>query len=135
VELSLQWLLLKVKIRVCITAGPCPREDPRWAGALHLVRTLLSMLLALTSMSQECKILPVISVTTRESRTCGQHEAEMLTQQCGFLQLRYRWQIEFEYKQQKMILNLACSLTCHHRVTLDLVFAVADRYTGMPVWW
>ena len=65
----------------------------------------------------------------------GQHEAGMLTQQCGFVQLRYRWRIEFGYKQQKIIFNLASSLTWHHRVTVDIISVVMDRYTGMSVWW
>lgn len=67
--------------------------------------------------------------------TYGYHEAGILTQQCEFLQRRYRRQIEFGYKWQKRILNLACSLTSHHRVTVDIVFVVMDRCTGMHVWW
>ena len=59
VELSLQWLLLNVKIRACITAGPYPGEHLRWVGPLHLPRTLLSVLLALTGMSQQYKILHI----------------------------------------------------------------------------
>lgn len=58
-ELSLQWLLLDMKIRACITAGPYPREHCRWTGLLHLPRMLLSVLLALADMSQECKIFPM----------------------------------------------------------------------------
>lgn len=60
VELSLQWLLVNVKIGACIAAGPYPREQhPRCVGPLHLPRTLLSALFALTAMSQECNILPI----------------------------------------------------------------------------
>lgn len=52
-------LSLNVKIRTCIAAVPYPREHPRWVGSLHLPRTFLSALFALTGVAQEWKILPI----------------------------------------------------------------------------
>lgn len=94
-------------LETCITAGTCPRECPGWDG------WGLFSLLALTGVSQEHKILPSLSAP-KTLWPVSSRKGGMLAEQCGFLLLKYRWQIEFGSKQLKMVLNLACSLPWHH---------------------
>lgn len=105
VELSLQGLLLNVRIRNLHHCWSLSQEMP-WMG---WPRTLLLSCLPW----QGAKILPIY-VTTRDSVTCGQQEGGMLAEQCWFLLPKYRWQIEFGSKQLKMVLSLACSFPWHH---------------------
>lgn len=128
VELSFQWLCLNAKVRVGISDGPLyPGEclGVSWAPSLCLGTAHTDW------GSQAYNSFPYITQHKERGRD-RQGEAGMLTQQCGFPQQRLKAD-EFGYKQEKMKLNLACSLTWCHKVTVGIVSVALYRYTGMHV--